>query len=58
MMFLVTSIVTLRERTTGTLDRLLTMPLSKLDVLFGYALAFSLVGVIQAALVGLSLLLC
>lgn len=52
MMFLVTSIVTLRERTTGTLDRLMTMPISKLDLLFGYAIAFSLVGLIQAVLVG------
>lgn len=52
MMFLVTSIVTLRERTTGVLDRLMTMPMSKLDLLFGYAIAFSLVGLVQAVLVG------
>lgn len=52
MMFLVTSIVTLRERTTGALDRLMTMPMSKLDLLFGYAFAFSLVGLVQAVLVG------
>ena len=52
MMFLVTSIVTLRERTTGALDRLMTMPMSKLDLLFGYAIAFSLVGLVQAILVG------
>jgi ABC-2 type transport system permease protein len=51
MMFLVTSIATLRERTTGTLDRLLTTPMSKLDLIFGYALAFSIVGFIQACLV-------
>ena len=35
-MFLVTSITMLRERTTGTLERLMTMPLAKLDLLFGY----------------------
>jgi ABC-2 type transport system permease protein len=52
MMFLVTSIVTLRERTTGALDRLMTMPMSKLDLLFGYAIAFSAVGLIQAILIG------
>lgn len=51
MMFLITSITTLRERTTGTLDRLLTGPISKLDFLFGYALAFSLLGFVQACLV-------
>jgi len=48
MMFLITSIVTLRERTTGTLDRLLTMPMTKLDFIFGYALAFSFLGLCQA----------
>lgn len=50
MMFLVTSIATLRERTTGTLDRLMTSPLSKLDFIFGYAIAFSLVGLAQSGL--------
>jgi ABC-2 type transport system permease protein len=49
-MFLVTSIATLRERTSGTLERLLTMPLGKADLLVGYALAFGVVAVVQAAL--------
>lgn len=48
MMFLITSIATLRERTTGTLDRLMVSPMSKLDLVFGYALAFSFVGLVQA----------
>jgi ABC-2 type transport system permease protein len=48
LMFLITSIAMLRERTTGTLERLLTTPLAKLDLLFGYALAFGLVAAIQA----------
>jgi ABC-2 type transport system permease protein len=48
VMFLVTSVATLRERTSGTLDRLLTMPIGKLDLLVGYALAFGLVAVVQA----------
>ena len=47
-MFLVTSITMLRERTTGTLERLMTMPLAKLDILAGYGLAFGLVGTLQA----------
>jgi len=51
MMFLITSIATLRERTTGTFDRLMTLPISKLDLIFGYALAFSLLGLVQACLV-------
>jgi ABC-2 type transport system permease protein len=50
MMFLITSIVTLRERTTGTLDRLMTMPISKQDFIFGYAIAFSFLGLIQASI--------
>jgi ABC-2 type transport system permease protein len=47
IMFLVTSVTTLRERTTATLERLMTMPIGKLDLLFGYALAFGLVAVVQ-----------
>jgi ABC-2 type transport system permease protein len=49
-MFLVTSIATLRERTSGTLERLLAMPLAKADLIGGYALAFGAVAVIQSAL--------
>lgn len=52
MMFLITSIVTLRERTTGTLDRLMTMPITKLDFIFGYAIAFSFLGFCQALISG------
>ena len=48
-MFLVTSIAMLRERTTGTLERLMSMPLAKLDLLAGYGLAFALLSVLQAA---------
>jgi ABC-2 type transport system permease protein len=47
IMFLVTSIAMLRERTTGTLERLLTTPLGKIDLLFGYGLAFGLAAAAQ-----------
>ena len=47
VMFVVTSVATLRERTSGTLERLMTMPLGKLDLLLGYALAFGLVALVQ-----------
>lgn len=50
-MFIVTSITMLRERVTGTLERLMTLPLAKLDLLLGYAFAFALLAVIQATLV-------
>jgi ABC-2 type transport system permease protein len=49
VMFLITSVAMLRERTTGTLERLLTTPLGKLDLLFGYGIAFGLVATAQAA---------
>lgn len=50
-MFLVTSITMLRERTSGTLERLLTTPIRKLDVLVGYGVAFAIVAVVQATVV-------
>ncbi len=50
VMFLVTSVTTLRERASGTLERLLSMPMGKGDFLFGYALAFGLVAALQSAL--------
>ncbi|WP_439939810.1 ABC transporter permease [Nocardia sp. N13] len=50
VMFLVTSVTTLRERSSGTLERLLTMPMGKLDFLLGYALAFGALAALQSAL--------
>ncbi|GAB3853910.1 ABC transporter permease [Nocardioides maradonensis] len=50
VMFLVTSVTTLRERSSGTLERLFTLPMGKLDFLLGYALAFGLVAMVQAVL--------
>jgi len=50
-MFVVTSITMLRERVSGTLERLMTLPLAKLDLLAGYAAAFGLFAAVQASLV-------
>ncbi|HEY9424726.1 MAG TPA: ABC transporter permease [Microterricola sp.] len=50
VMFLVTSIATLRERRTGTLERLLAMPLGRGDFLLGYTIAFGLLAVVQASI--------
>ena len=55
VMFLVTSVTTLRERTSGTLERLLAMPMGKGDFLGGYALAFAAIAAVQA---GLAVALC
>jgi ABC-2 type transport system permease protein len=49
-MFLVTSIAMLRERTGGTLERLMSLPLAKLDLLLGYGLAFAALAAVQATL--------
>ncbi|GAA4957625.1 ABC transporter permease [Actinoplanes utahensis] len=49
VMFLITSIAMLRERTTGTLERLFTTPVGRLDLLFGYGIAFGLAAAAQAA---------
>lgn len=48
IMFLITSIATLRERTSGTLERVMTMPISRVDFVFGYAIAFGVLAIIQA----------
>ena len=52
-MFIVTSITMLRERVSGTLERLMTTPLGRGDLLVGYALAFAVVAVVQVTLVSL-----
>ena len=51
IMFLVTSITMLRERTSGTLERLMTTPMHKLDLLLGYGIAFAAVAAIQGFVV-------
>ncbi len=51
IMFLVTSIAMLRERTSGTLERLMSLPLAKADLLAGYGIAFGLLAALQALVV-------
>jgi ABC-2 type transport system permease protein len=51
IMFLITSISMLRERTTGTLERLMTLPLGKADILAGYGLAFGALATLQAIII-------
>ena len=52
IMFLLTSIAMLRERTSGTLERLLTTPMGKLDLLFAYGIAFGIAAAVQATVAG------
>ncbi|MEZ4502423.1 MAG: ABC transporter permease [Dehalococcoidia bacterium] len=49
-MFLVTAVTMQRERSTGTLERLMSMPIAKLDLLLGYAIAFGVLAAVQATL--------
>ncbi|MDB5184169.1 MAG: hypothetical protein JWO07_850, partial [Candidatus Saccharibacteria bacterium] len=56
IMFLITSITTLRERTGGTMERLMALPIGKLDLVIGYMLAFGLMAIVQGTLASLVLL--
>ncbi|MQM26514.1 ABC transporter permease [Glycomyces albidus] len=49
LMFMITSITLLRERTGGTLERLMTTPTGKLDLVVGYAIAFGTAAAAQTA---------
>jgi ABC-2 type transport system permease protein len=53
VMFLVTSVATLRERQSGTLERLMTLPVHRADVVVGYALAIGAAAVVQAVIASL-----
>ncbi len=51
LMFVVTSVTTLRERTSGTMERLMASPLRRGDLVLGYALAFGIIATVQAGFV-------
>ncbi len=51
VMFLITSVATLRERTSGTLERVLISPVTKFEFILGYALAFGVASAVQAVIV-------
>jgi ABC-2 type transport system permease protein len=50
VMFLITSITMQRERASGTLERILTTPLRRMDLLAAYGTAFSIAAAAQAVL--------
>jgi ABC-2 type transport system permease protein len=50
LMFIITSITMQRERASGTLERILTTPLRRLDLLIAYGTAFSIAAAAQAIL--------
>lgn len=51
VMFVITSVATLRERSSGTLERLLILPISRVEFILGYAKAFGIAALIQAVVV-------
>jgi ABC-2 type transport system permease protein len=50
VMFLVTSVTMVRERTSGTLERLMTTPLRRGELIAGYAVAFALAALVQSVI--------
>jgi len=48
VMFLVTSVTMVRERTSGTLERLMTTPLRRGELIGGYAIAFAIAALVQS----------
>lgn len=50
LMFIITSVTTLRERRSGTLERLMSTPLGKGDFIVGYGIAFGLAAAVQAVI--------
>ncbi len=49
--FLLTSVSFLRERSQGTIERLMVSPLSKTELVLGYVLGFTLFALIQSLLI-------
>ncbi|WP_273466968.1 ABC transporter permease [Methanothrix sp.] len=47
--FIIAAISFLRERTLGTLEKFMVSPLSRVEIVSGYILGFSLVAIIQSA---------
>lgn len=49
LVYVVTSVSFLRERSLGTLERLMASPLRRTEIVVGYMLGFTLVALVQAA---------
>ena len=49
--FLIAGVAFLKERTTGTLERILATPLRRWEIVIGYLLGFGVFTIIQSALI-------
>lgn len=52
--FLISGMALLKERTTGTLDRLLATPVKRSDIVFGYMISYGILAVIQTIVIVVS----
>ena len=52
--FLISGMALLKERTSGTLDRLLATPVKRSDIVFGYMISYGIIAVIQTVVIVLS----
>ena len=52
--FLISGMALLKERTSGTLDRLLATPVKRSEIVYGYMLSYGLIAILQTAVVVLA----
>lgn len=52
--FLISGMALLKERTSGTLDRLLATPVKRSEIVYGYMLSYGLIAIFQTAVVVLA----
>ena len=52
--FLISGMALLKERTSGTLERLLATPVKRSEIVYGYMLSYGLIAILQTAVVVLS----
>lgn len=52
--FLISGMALLKERTSGTLERLLATPVKRSEIVYGYMLSYGLIAIIQTAVVVLA----
>ncbi len=52
--FLISGMALLKERTSGTLDRLLATPVKRFEIVYGYMLSYGIIAIFQTAVVVLA----
>lgn len=49
--FLISGMALLKERTTGTLDRLLATPVKRSEIIYGYMISYGIIAIIQSIII-------